>query len=102
MPWVTGGLWFRRGSAHTLYKLPVAPGSEPAVLQRVGAHVHHEGFIVVGFHVNRHLALDEFDCAVADADLVIEHRFATWDLKAWHDNADFAVTVLRHRSSLDG
>jgi SAM-dependent methyltransferase len=54
--------------------------------------------IVVGFHVNRHLALDEFDRAVADADLVIEHRFATWDLKAWHDDADFAVTVLRHRS----
>ena len=26
-----------------------------------------------------------------------EHRFATWDLRAWHDAADFAVTVLRHR-----
>jgi SAM-dependent methyltransferase len=76
----------------------VAPGSEPAVLRSVGAHVHNGGFIVVGFHVNRHLALDEFDRAVTDADLVIEHRFATWDLKAWHDDADFAVTVLRHRS----
>ena len=30
------------------------------------------------------------------AGLHIEHRFATWDLRAWHTDADFAVTVLRH------
>jgi hypothetical protein len=33
---------------------------------------------------------------VSDAHLSVEHRFATWDLRAWHDGADFAVTVLRH------
>ena len=32
---------------------------------------------------------------IAAAGLRIEHRFATWDLVAWHDGADFAVTVLR-------
>jgi SAM-dependent methyltransferase len=74
----------------------VAPGTETEVLRRVGGCVKRDGFVVVGFHVNRHLALDDFDLHVADAGLRIEHRFATWDLKAWHDDADFAVTVLRH------
>lgn len=74
----------------------VAPGTEADVLGRVGAHVAHDGFVIVGFHVDRHLALAEFDRAVAEAGLVVEHRFATWDLRAWHDAADFAVTVLRH------
>lgn len=74
----------------------VAPGTEARVLRRVAAHVKPDGFVITGFHVNRHLALGDFDVAVAEADLVVEHRFATWDLRAWHDAADFAVTVLRH------
>lgn len=76
----------------------VAPGSEVDVLRRVGAHVRPGGFVVVGFHVNRHLSLDGFDRAVAEAGLAVEHRFATWDLRPWHEGADFAVTVLRHRA----
>ncbi|PSL01812.1 methyltransferase family protein [Haloactinopolyspora alba] len=74
----------------------VAPGTETEVLRRVGAHVAGDGFVIVGFHVDRHLSLDEFDRCVAAAGLRVEHRFATWDLRAWHDEADFAVTVLRH------
>jgi len=74
----------------------LAPGTESDVLRCVGAHVGAEGFVVVGFHVDRHLSLAEFDGAVAKAGLVIEHRFATWDLRAWHDGSDSAVTVLRH------
>lgn len=74
----------------------VAPGTETEVLRRVAAHVRADGFVVVGFHVNRHLALADFDAYVSAAGLRIEHRFATWDLRAWHDDADFAVTVLRH------
>lgn len=74
----------------------VAPGTETAVLSHVADHVVPDGFVIVGFHVNRALALDDFDRFVDDAGLVIEHRFATWDLRAWHDEADFAVTVLRH------
>lgn len=75
----------------------LAPGTEAAVLARVAAHVRADGFVVVGFHVNRHLTLRAFDRHVLDAGLVVEHRFATWDLRAWHRGADFAVTVLRHR-----
>lgn len=74
----------------------LAPRTEVDVLARVGAHVRPDGFVIVGFHVDRNLALDDFDRYVGEAGLVTEHRFATWDLRAWHDAADFAVTVLRH------
>jgi hypothetical protein len=40
-------------------------------------------------------ALDA-DCAAVG--LVVEHRFATWDLRPWHDDAPWAVTVLRRRA----
>ncbi len=74
----------------------VAPDTEAAVLARVVAHVKSDGFVVVGFHVDRHLPLADFDRHVAAAGLRLEHRFATWDLRPWHDAADFAVSVLRH------
>jgi SAM-dependent methyltransferase len=73
----------------------LAPETEAEVLRRVGAHVRDDGFVVTGFNVNRELSLDDFDRAVADAGLHLEHRFATWDLRAWHAEADFAVSVLR-------
>ncbi len=73
----------------------VAPGTESDVLRRIAAHVRADGFVIVGFHVNRNLSLEDFDDDVADAGLYVEHRFATWDLRAWHDDADFAVSVLR-------
>jgi len=73
----------------------VAPGTEADVLRRVAAHVAGDGPVVTGFHVHRELALPDFDRAVEAAGLRVEHRFATWDLRAWHDAADFAVSVLR-------
>lgn len=79
----------------------VAPGTEADVLRRVGAHVRDDGFVIVGFHVNRTLPLADFDAAVAAAGLRLEHRFATWDLRPWQDGADFAVSVLRHASPSD-
>ena len=72
----------------------LAPGTEAEVLRRVGAHVVPGGRVVTGFHTNRDLPLEAFDDAVTDAGLRREHRFATWDLVAWHEDADFAVTVL--------
>ncbi|GAB89847.1 class I SAM-dependent methyltransferase [Gordonia rhizosphera] len=74
----------------------LAPGTEAQVLRRLSAHLASDGVLVVGFHTNRDLSLTDFDAAVADTDLFVEHRFATWDLRAWHAGADFAVTVLRH------
>lgn len=73
----------------------LAPGTEAEVLRRVAAHVVPDGFLAIGFHTNRTLPLADFDAAVAEAGLEIEHRFATWDLRRWHDDSDFAVTILR-------
>jgi SAM-dependent methyltransferase len=73
----------------------LAPGTEVEVLRRVAAHVVEDGAVVTGFHTNRDLALADFDAAVEAAGLRLEHRFATWDLRGWHADADFAVSVLR-------
>ncbi len=74
----------------------LAPGTGGAVMARIAAHLVPDGFAVVGFGTNRGYTLAEFDADCAAAGLVLEHRFATWDLRRWHDDADFAVTVL-HR-----
>ncbi len=74
----------------------VAPGTEAAVLRRVAAHVRPGGAVVTGFATDRALTLPAFDAAVRAAGLRVEHRFATWDLVAWHDGAAWAVTVLRN------
>ncbi|MEV4545487.1 class I SAM-dependent methyltransferase [Micromonospora echinaurantiaca] len=73
----------------------VAPGTEPAVLARIAAHLRPDGAVVVGFGTDRGYPLTEFDAHAVAAGLRLEHRFATWDLRPWRDGADFAVSVLR-------
>jgi SAM-dependent methyltransferase len=73
----------------------VAPGSEGAVLERVAAHVRADGVVVVGFALDRDYHLDALDRDASTAGLTLEHRFATWDLRPWRDDAEFAVTVFR-------
>ncbi|MFF3867584.1 class I SAM-dependent methyltransferase [Micromonospora sp. NPDC001898] len=73
----------------------VAPGTEPEVLRRVAAHLRPDGVVVVGFGTDRGYPLADFDADAVAAGLRREHRFATWDLRPWRDDADFAVTVLR-------
>lgn len=73
----------------------VTPGSERQVLGRVAAHVRPDGLVVTGFATDREYRVPAFDADCAAAGLVLEHRFATWDLRPWHDDAPWAVTVLR-------
>jgi SAM-dependent methyltransferase len=73
----------------------VAPGSERQVLARVADHLRPDGAIVVGFATDRDYGVADLDRDCAAIDLPLEHRFATWDLRPWHDDADWAVTVLR-------
>jgi SAM-dependent methyltransferase len=75
----------------------VAPGTEPAVLTRVAAHLVDDGFVIVGFGADRGYPVGAFDAHVDEAGLVVEQRFATWDLRPWRPDSPFAVTVLRHR-----
>ena len=73
----------------------VAPGSERDVLARVAAHVKADGAVVVGFRLDGTYRLDAFDADLEAAGLRIEQRFATWDLRPFTDDADFAVTIAR-------
>ncbi|TBL37597.1 class I SAM-dependent methyltransferase [Verrucosispora sp. SN26_14.1] len=73
----------------------VAAGTEVAVLRRVAAHLRPDGVAAIGFGTDRGYPLPGFDADVVAAGLRLEHRFATWDLRPWRDDADFAVTILR-------
>jgi SAM-dependent methyltransferase len=73
----------------------VAPGTEPDVLRRLAIHLVPDGFALVGFGTDRGYSLEAFDTDLAAAGFDLEHRFATWDLRPWHDHAPFAVSVLR-------
>ncbi|MER5337818.1 class I SAM-dependent methyltransferase [Micromonospora sp. NPDC002717] len=73
----------------------VAPGTERDVLRRIAAHLRPDGVVAVGFGTDRGYPLTDFDADAVAAGLRLEHRFATWDLRPWRDDADFAVTVLR-------
>jgi SAM-dependent methyltransferase len=75
----------------------LAPGTEGDVLRRIAAHLRHDGLLVVGFGLDRGYSISDFDTQACVAGLELEHRFATWDLRPWHDDAPFAVTVLRRR-----
>ena len=72
----------------------VAPDTEADVLTRVGSHLRPDGFLAVGFHTNR-IPMVAYEAAVAASGLTEEHRFATWDLRPWRDDADFIVDILR-------
>ena len=73
----------------------LAPGTEGLVLARIAAHLRDDGLILVGFGLDRGYSLADFDTHSAAAGLLLEHRFATWDLRPWQDDAPFAVTALR-------
>jgi 2-polyprenyl-3-methyl-5-hydroxy-6-metoxy-1,4-benzoquinol methylase len=73
----------------------VAPGSEPEVVRRTAAHLRPDGVLVTGFGTGRGYPLEDFDAHCVQAGLLLEHRFATWDLRPWVANADFAVTISR-------
>lgn len=78
----------------------LAPGSEEHVLRRVAAHLRPEGRLVVGFGAGRGYSMQAFETDIAGAGLVVEQRFASWDLLPWRPAADFSVTFLR-RSTVE-
>jgi 2-polyprenyl-3-methyl-5-hydroxy-6-metoxy-1,4-benzoquinol methylase len=73
----------------------VAAGTERDVLTRVAAHVRPDGFVITGLGTDRGYPVADLDRDAEAAGLVVEHRFATWDLRPWSDESSFTVTVLR-------
>lgn len=72
----------------------VAPGTEVATLGSLRHRLRPEGICVVGFQVERY-PLADFDRDLVAAGFDLEQRFATWDLRPWHHDAEFAVSFLR-------
>ena len=74
----------------------VVPGTEGAVLERLGAHLHPGGHLVAGFQlVADRLSLERYDELAAAAGLELADRFATWDRDPWVPGGDYAVSVHR-------
>jgi len=72
----------------------VAPGSEGTVLGNIYRQLADDAPYVTGFHVDRY-RLADFDRDLAQAGFTLESRFATWDLRPWTQDAEFAVSILR-------
>ncbi|WP_032402875.1 class I SAM-dependent DNA methyltransferase [Rhodococcoides fascians] len=71
------------------------PGTEREALERIWAHLTDGGVFVTGFATDRDYTVGAVDADLAAVGFVVEHRFATWDLRPWRDAADWAVTVAR-------
>jgi SAM-dependent methyltransferase len=77
----------------------VAEGTEVAVLRRLGELLAPDGRVLVGFHLQggpetaRRLTPEEFAAEVAEAGLVVDHRFGGYDLRPVDEL--YAVWVLR-------
>lgn len=70
------------------------PSTRRAVLGRLGDHLAADGRAVIGFGADRDYPFGQFfeDCRAAR--LAVEQRYATWDLRPFHDGASFLVAVL--------
>ena len=77
----------------------VAPDTEGDVVRRLAAHLAGDGFLVIGLGTDRGYSVEAMDRDASRAGLVLEHRFATWDLRPWREDSDFGVSVYRRVSS---
>jgi len=73
----------------------VAKGTEVDVLRRLDDHVRTDGQIIIGFGLDRGYSIESFDADIAKTDLIVDQRFATWDLRPFTAESLFTVTILR-------
>jgi SAM-dependent methyltransferase len=65
------------------------------VIERLAAHLRDDGFLTIGCRTSRGFTPDDLDAALPGAGLVLEQRFATWDLRPWQPDSGFCVSVAR-------
>ena len=70
------------------------PDTRQRVLDRLAAHLHDGGRIVIGFGSGRDYSFAEFFDDVDQVGLVAEVLFSTWDLRPFTTESDFLVAVL--------
>lgn len=74
----------------------VAPGAEADVVATLADHLAPDGRLIAGFQLlDGRYALETYDRHCADAGLVLDERFATWDREPWRPGGDYAVSVHR-------
>lgn len=73
------------------------PGTEPAVVARLAAHLVPGGLLVSGWRTDR-LTAQEYGVWARAAGLEPVVRHAAWDGTPWHDDADWCVAVDRRPS----
>lgn len=73
----------------------LAPGTAQQVLTAVARHIRPGGVMIVGFNLDLEYGLEQFDADAAAVGLAVELRFATWDVRPWLPDSDYAVTILR-------
>ena len=74
----------------------LTPGTEAAVVANLTRHLKPGGRLIAGFQLQPgRLPIDRYDEIAHAAGLVREERWATWNGDAWHDRADYAVSVHR-------
>ena len=78
------------------------PGSERTVLAAIAAHLRPGGVFVAGFTTGSVYRPEQFAADLAAVGMVLEQRFATWDLRPWHDAADWLVAVARRAADEAG
>ena len=73
----------------------VAAGTEAAIVANMARHLAPGGRIVSGFRLGfSSLTFADYDRFAAEAGLVLEHRWTTWDREPF-DGGSYAVTVHR-------
>ncbi|WP_153506172.1 class I SAM-dependent methyltransferase [Cumulibacter manganitolerans] len=73
----------------------LAPGTEAAVLASLTRLLRPGGRLVTGFAIGRDYTPEMQDADAAAAGLALQHRFATWQLAPFDDDAGWAVSVYR-------
>jgi SAM-dependent methyltransferase len=73
----------------------LAPSTREEVLRRLRGHVKLEGRVVIGFGAGRGYEFSAFLTDARQAGLEADLLLSTWDLRAWREDSDFLVAVLR-------
>jgi SAM-dependent methyltransferase len=74
----------------------VAPEVEADVVGRLADHLAPRGRLIAGFQLlDGRYDLATYDRHCAEAGLVLDERFSTWDRAPWRVGGDYAVSVHR-------
>ena len=72
----------------------LAPSTRGEVLRRLGLHLRAQGRIPLGYVLGRGYDLSDFLGDIADADLLPDDLFSTWDMRPFTGDSDFVVALL--------